>query len=242
MPGLPTRPDQGKHSSSRKGGSHLRCNPRNNAGSNPPAPGAAPTRCNPPSPRENGKTPLPIEVGGGVGAAGPLTQGTRPAMTPRPESRYATCCTTPWATSKATRRATRSATCWATGRNEGGAGPRARLPSTGTTPAPACTSPPMTYTDDRQEHGQEDVGGGTGHRAVDPSPGRAPRFPVTGRGHHVGLTRFLTPAGHSPAGKPPSEKGLPSGTGRHRTTIGTTTIPRAVTPPSPTNIGVAAFG
>ncbi|WP_329215956.1 hypothetical protein [Streptomyces microflavus] len=78
------------------------------------------------------------------------------------------------------------------------------------------TSPPMTYTDDRQEHGQEDFGGGTGNRDVDPSPGRAPRFPVTGRRHNVGLTRFLTPAGHSPAGKPArplgkpsSEKGLP---------------------------------
>lgn len=62
------------------------------------------------------------------------------------------------------------------------------------------------------------------------------------------LTRFLTPqvtalrASLPAPGQAPSEKGLPSGTGYHRTTIGTTTIPMAVTPPSPTNIGVVAFG
>ncbi|WP_234370728.1 hypothetical protein, partial [Streptomyces luridiscabiei] len=69
--------------------------------------------------------------------------------------------------------------------------------------AAPCTSPPMTYTDDRQEHGQEDVAGGTGHRDVDPSPEGPGRGPVTGRRHNVLLTRFLTPAGHNPAGKPP---------------------------------------
>lgn len=64
------------------------------------------------------------------------------------------------------------------------------------------------------------TGEGTGHRDVDPSPGRAPSFPVTGRRHNVLLTRFLTPAGHNPAGKPPGrwvspppKRAYPPGTG-----------------------------
>ncbi len=73
----------------------------------------------------------------------------------------------------------------------------------------------MTYADSPKTHSQVDI------PREHPSPSGKPPWSL---------------------GKPSPGEGLPSDPSRHRTTIGTTTATMTVIPPSPTSIGVAAFG